>query len=112
MPRLILLALTLLAACDRHADRHAASRALIAAQCAACHTVPGVAIARGQVGPPLAGIARRTTLAGRLPNTPANMRHFLLHPQAVHPGGAMPDMGLTPAQADAIADYLATLDEP
>jgi len=113
MPRLTgLLLIAGLAACGRATDHHADAKALIAAQCAACHTIPGVAGARGQVGPPLAGFAKRLTIAGRLPNTPGNLRYFLLHPQAVQPGGAMPEMGLTPAEADAIAAYLRTLDEP
>jgi len=114
MPRLIaLLALGALAGCSHPAaDRRAAAKALIAAHCAACHVIPGVATARGQVGPPLAGIARRQIIAGRLPNTPENLRRFLLHPQSVQPGGAMPELGLTPAQAAVIVDYLSTLDNP
>ncbi|HEX6210600.1 MAG TPA: cytochrome C1, partial [Methylomirabilota bacterium] len=39
--------------------------------CGACHTIPGVRGARGLVGPPLTAFARRTYVAGRLPNTPA-----------------------------------------
>jgi cytochrome c2 len=108
-----LLAMTALAACNHPAaDRQAAARTLIAAQCAACHVVPGIATARGQVGPSLAGLARRQVIAGRLPNTPENLRRFLLHPQSVQPGGAMPELGLTPAEAAAITDYLYMLDTP
>ena len=113
MSRLILpLALLPLAACSRSADPHAAARQLIASQCAACHIVPGVPSARGQVGPTLAGIAKRQVIAGKLPNTPANLRKFLEHPQSVVPGGAMPELGLSPQQAKIIADYLLTLDKP
>lgn len=112
MRRLTLSLLLGLVACSRAPDPHARARALIAAQCAACHTVPGVGPARGQIGPPLAGIAKRVTLAGTLPNSPDNLRRFLLHPQAVQPGGAMPEMGLTAAEARRIAAYLRTLDAP
>jgi cytochrome c1 len=112
MPRVIvILALVALAACSR-SNGHAEAKALIAAQCAACHTIPGVGEARGQVGPPLTGFAQRQTIAGRLPNTPANLRRFLLHPQSVQPGGAMPELNLTPRQAAALSDYLYTLDKP
>ena len=113
MPRLIaVLALALVAACSRAPGEHAHAKALIASQCAACHTVPGVTSAHGNVGPSLTGFAQRAIIAGRLPNTPANLRAFLLHPQKVQPGGAMPEMGLTPDQTAAIADYLYTLDTP
>jgi cytochrome c2 len=51
-------------------------------------------------------------IAGKLPNTPANLRRFLEHPQSVVPGGAMPELGLSPQQSKIIADYLLTLDKP
>lgn len=111
MPRLIaLLPLAGLAACHGAPPGHAEAKALIAAHCSACHQVPGIGNARGQVGPPLAGIATRAVIAGKLKNSPVNMRRFLLHPQAALPGGAMPELGLTPAQANAISDYLYALD--
>ncbi|WP_240047682.1 c-type cytochrome [Sphingomonas panacisoli] len=84
------------------------TRVLIASQCAACHIVTGVPTARGRVGPSLVGIGRRRYIAGTLPNTPANLRRFLEHPQSVQPRGAMPELGLTPQQANAIAAYLET----
>lgn len=113
MPRLsVLLALLALAACNRGADRYAEAKVLIGTQCAACHTVPGVSAANGLVGPPLAGVAGRQMIAGKLPNTPANLRRFLEHPQSVEPGGGMPELGLTPHQSAVIADYLDTLDTP
>lgn len=112
MSRLIALALLApLAACDRTGG-HAQARALIAANCAACHVVPGVATARGRVGPSLAGLAQRQVIAGTLPNTPANLRRFLRHPQSVVPGGAMPELGLDDRQTQIITDYLLTLDKP
>ena len=113
MPRLIALIVAIpLAACSGARDDQKAAKALIATHCAACHSVPGVATARGRVGPSLAGVGRRQIIAGVLPNNPANMRLFLEHPQSVLPGGAMPELGLSPQQSKLIADYLLTLDQP
>lgn len=93
------------------ADPYASAKTTIAAQCGSCHSVPGVPGAVGKVGPSLRGIARQRIIAGKLPNTPANMVRWLMHPQQVDRGNAMPEMGLTDQQARAIAGYLQTLDE-
>ena len=76
-------------------------------QCGACHEIPGVADAHGQVGPPLTGFARRTMVAGLLPNTPPALVHWLRDPQSVTPGNAMPSTNLT--VAGACPGYLYTL---
>jgi cytochrome c1 len=44
-----------------------------------------------------------------LRNTPENLVHWVQHPQSVVPGNAMPEMGITEAQARDIASYLYTL---
>jgi cytochrome c2 len=93
------------------ADRHSEAKAIIAGQCASCHRVPGVPGATGDVGPSLQGIARQQIIAGKLPNTRANMIRWLMHPQQVVPGNAMPEMGLTQEQARKIVAYLYTLDK-
>jgi mono/diheme cytochrome c family protein len=77
--------------------------------CITCHQIPGIVGANAPVGPSLAGIAERSFIAGRLPNTHANMVAWLRAPQAVNPGSAMPDLGLTERDAADIAAYLATL---
>lgn len=77
--------------------------------CAACHTVPGVRNAHGNVGPPLTRFGDRTYIAGVLRNTPENLVRWIRAPQSVVPGNAMPNMGLTDAQARDIAAYLYTL---
>ncbi|HEV8580441.1 MAG TPA: c-type cytochrome [Thermoanaerobaculia bacterium] len=77
--------------------------------CEACHSIPGVAGARGQVGPPLDGIASRTHLAGRLPNTPDNLMRWIRDPQGIQPGTAMPSLGVTERDGRDIAAYLYTL---
>lgn len=94
------------------ADPAAARRGLAALQrhgCHGCHVIPGVVGGERHVGPPLAGFARRTLIAGRLPNTPANVAGWIRDPQAVDPGTAMPPTTMDAADAQAIAAYLATL---
>jgi len=77
--------------------------------CVACHTVPGVRNANGNVGPPLTRFGDRTYIAGMLRNTPENLIRWIRVPQSIVPGNAMPDMGVTEAQARDIAAYLYTL---
>lgn len=79
------------------------------ASCGACHVIPGVENAHGQVGPPLAHYAQRTVVAGMLPNTPQNLTYWIAHPQAVVPGNAMPNTGLSDQEARDVAAYLYTL---
>jgi cytochrome c2 len=79
------------------------------AGCGSCHTIPGIRAADGLVGPPLFFFSRRTYIAGRLPNTPANLVQWLLDPQRVSPGTAMPNLGLDEQQARDAAAYLYTL---
>jgi putative membrane protein len=74
--------------------------------CAACHTIPGMGNARGQVGPPLAQFGRRAFIAGVLSNTPDNLVKWLRSPQSLIPGNAMPNTELTEEDARDIAAYL------
>ncbi|MGH7076933.1 MAG: c-type cytochrome [Acetobacteraceae bacterium] len=89
-------------------SRHGA-RLIVEAGCGTCHTIPGIPGARGEVGPPLNGIANRTFLAGVLPNTRQDMVLWLMAPQSVVPGNAMPDMNLSKSEARDITAYLFTL---
>ena len=110
MRALILLAApTLLAACHGGAT-YGDTRQLIAAKCGACHRVPGVNGAVGRVGPSLAGIGQQQILAGHFANSRANMIRWISRPQEMLPGNAMPDTGLTPEQANQIANYLYAMD--
>ena len=77
--------------------------------CQTCHVIPGVTGADALVGPPLNGIASRRYLAGVLTNTPEHMIEWLRNPQDVDPLSAMPDVGVTVADARDIAAYLYTL---
>lgn len=77
--------------------------------CGSCHVVPGLATASGKVGPPLDRVARRGYLGGVLPNTPDNMIAWIRFPQKFAPKSAMPDLGVSEAEARDMAAYLYTL---
>jgi cytochrome c len=79
--------------------------------CGTCHTIPGVAGANGVIGPNLAGVASRPTIAdGAVPNKgPADLQRWILDPPAVKPGTPMPKLGLTEQEAQEIVVYLETL---
>lgn len=93
----------------RPGDVERGKRALHQYACSACHTIPGVTSSSPHVGPPLAGIAGRTLIAGKLANTPDNMVRWLRHTKEVDPMTAMPELGVTEQDARDIAAYLATL---
>jgi mono/diheme cytochrome c family protein len=96
----------------QHATKEDAARgkrAIYQYACATCHQIPGIVGANAPVGPPLAGIAARGVIAGRLPNTRENMERWLRVPRAVNPGSAMPDLGVTERDARDMAAFLATL---
>jgi len=77
--------------------------------CISCHSIPGVPGAHGTVGPPLDRMGIRTYIAGILPNSPQNLSLWIQHPQRVHAGTAMPELGVKPKDADDIASYLEEL---
>lgn len=77
--------------------------------CGACHAIPGVAGANGNVGPPLAGVASRVYLGGVLANTPENMARFIRAPQSADPLTAMPDLRVDARHAQDMVAYLNTL---
>src|SRR5690606_20065904 len=58
--------------------------------CADCHRIPGIRGASGRVGPPLDAFGDRRYIAGALTNTPEHLVTWLLSPQSVAPGSAMP----------------------
>ncbi len=77
--------------------------------CGNCHNVPGVAGARGRVGPPLDAFSQRTFIAGAFRNEGETLVRWILAPQAMRPGTAMPTLGVKPQDARDIAAYLYTL---
>ena len=78
-------------------------------QCTACHAIPEVPGAAGNLGPPLDGFGRRSYIAGGIPNTPAALTRWLDNPQALKPGTPMPDLGVSPEEARHMAAYLMSL---
>jgi cytochrome c2 len=80
--------------------------------CTACHAIPGIDSIKGVVGPPLAGLARRGSLAGQLPNRPGVLIAFLQNPPALVPETGMPIVDLTTEEARHIAACLYTLEAP
>lgn len=87
-------------------DPEVGRQLMAALGCGACHRIPGVVGAHGRVGPSLEGLSGRAYIAGGLPNTADNLIRWLLDPPALAPATAMPDMGLRPEQARAIAHSL------
>jgi len=77
--------------------------------CASCHLVEGTA-AQGTIGPELTNFANEDQIADVVENNEENLRAWLADPPAVKPGTAMPNLGLTEAQIEALVAYLYTLD--
>ena len=75
-------------------------------QCGNCHHIAGVAGAIGTRGPSLLQWGRRSYIAGQLPNTQELLAQWIADPTALLPGTAMPSLGVTPADAQAMAAYL------
>lgn len=74
--------------------------------CGSCHSIPGVAAATANVGPPLDGVARRVYLGGVVPNTRENMASWIRDPQRYDPLTAMPDMQVPEQEARDMVAYL------
>jgi cytochrome c2 len=74
--------------------------------CGACHSIPGVSGADGEIGPALGDLADRGYIAGRLPNTPENVVRWIMEPQEIEPGTIMPDLDVTDGLARDMAAYL------
>ncbi|MDG4881955.1 c-type cytochrome [Mesorhizobium sp. WSM4884] len=75
--------------------------------CSACHTIPGVPGAQGQVGPRLDGsLAGRVYIGGVLANNPENLIRWIRLAREINPHTAMPSTRITEQQARDIAAYL------
>jgi cytochrome c2 len=81
-------------------------RAFATYGCGSCHSISGVGGASGLVGPPLTGIGGRAIIAGKLENKPDNLQRWIMDPQAVTPGTAMPRLGVEPQAARDISAFL------
>lgn len=82
--------------------------------CTACHAIPEIRGADSTIGPPLTDWGQRRYIAGVLVNEPENLISWIVAPQAVKPGVAMPNLGVAPGEARDMAAYLYGLgvDEP
>lgn len=111
---LMLLLAALLAGCGKPPSsepltggRPAVGKQLIESfGCAACHQIKGVPMGQSQVGPSLKDIRDSSYVAGVLPNSADNLIKWIEHPRAINPKTAMPELGVTEAQARDIAAYL------
>ena len=79
-------------------------------QCGTCHTIPGVAGARGEFAQPLKSWRQRSYIAGRLPNRADVLAQWIASPQALVPNTTMPSMGVSPDDARSMAAYLLSLE--
>lgn len=77
--------------------------------CHSCHHIPGIRGTNSYVGPPLNAWSERQYIAGNLQNNPENLIAWIMNPQAIEPGTAMPNMGIDDQEARDIAAYLYTL---
>jgi cytochrome c2 len=78
--------------------------------CGSCHVVPGVPNASGRVGPPLDRLRTQGYVAGVLPTSPQSLIVWIREPQRVNPDTAMPDLGVSAADARDITAYLLSLE--
>jgi cytochrome c1 len=90
-------------------DATRGARAIGTYGCGSCHIIPGIDGATGAAAPPLTSFASRTSVAGAVPNTPPQLVAWIMNPQAIEPGTAMPNLGVRAADARDIAAYLYTL---
>jgi mono/diheme cytochrome c family protein len=93
----------------RAADAERGRQAIRQYACVTCHEIPGFVGSNSPVGPPLEHIAKRSFIAGVLPNNAENMTRWVRAPQEVKPGTAMPDLHVRVRDAKDIAAFLETL---
>ncbi|MDQ8732167.1 c-type cytochrome [Bradyrhizobium sp. LHD-71] len=88
----------------------AKGRDLVAAVgCGVCHTIPGIPGATGIVGPPLTTFARRTYIAGIVPNEPTALSAWVSNAPSLLPQTAMPRLPISHDDATHIVAFLYTL---
>lgn len=78
--------------------------------CVYCHTINGTP-SNGTLGPDLTHLGSRETLAaGTIENNPGNLAGWIVDPQEIKPGNAMPAVDLTGEELQALLEYLNSLD--
>lgn len=91
-------------------DPEAGRQALADYGCVSCHKIPGVRGGNGVVAPPLDRFGLRAYIAGSLTNDQDNLVLWIMEPQEVEPGTAMPNLGVTEPDAVNMSAYLLSLD--
>jgi mono/diheme cytochrome c family protein/cytochrome c2 len=76
--------------------------------CHSCHQIESVVGPRVDTGPPLIDWSKRAYIAGVLPNTEENLARWIMDPPAISPQTLMPDLGVPPEHARAMAVFLLT----
>ena len=74
--------------------------------CSGCHTIPGIPGANGKVGGQLAGLSQQVYIGGVANNNADNLVAWIVSPQRFSPNTAMPETGITEAEARHLAAYL------
>ncbi|MFP3546999.1 cytochrome C [Rhizobium sp. SIMBA_035] len=74
--------------------------------CTGCHTIPGIPGADGKVGGPLVDMRERVYIAGVANNDAQALVHWIVSPSAFDAKTAMPDTGISEAEARDLAAYL------
>ncbi len=88
--------------------------------CGGCHTIPNIPGAQGTIGPNLGPhdnvppVSQRPMIAtypnGTVPNNSIDdLSKWIMNPQALKPGTAMPTLGLSQDEATAAAAYLYSI---
>jgi cytochrome c oxidase subunit II len=81
----------------------------LSSTCVYCHTIRGTPAA-GETGPDLTHFASRQTIAaGALENNIGNLGGWIMDPQHIKPGSAMPATPLTGEELQALLAYLSSL---
>ena len=94
------------AAATQGGDPELGEQLIVRKGCGGCHDIPGIPGPHGTVGPSLNDLSNRQFIAGRLANSPDNLTLWIENPRGVDPDTAMPNLGLSHAQARDIAAYL------
>src|SRR5439155_12628396 len=75
--------------------------------CVGCHALNAFNAPTGMIGPNLANVGARTFIAaGTLKNTDENLARWIQNPQAIKTGVLMPNLGVSPSEAQALVAFL------
>ena len=94
-------------------DPQAGMQKIIVHDCHSCHEIPGIPLNRDRKGPSLKHWAKQSTIAKKLPNTPANLEDYIEHPERMRHGTSVKSeitlSSVKPGDAKDIAAYLFSI---